>query len=86
MADGDQQRPVDTGRDTGRTVNVKFVVLGTLAAVLVLFAVLNTHEVGVDWIFDTVSAPMIVVIGISALLGFAIGFLLRGHLANRNRS
>jgi uncharacterized integral membrane protein len=81
MAD-DQQRAVDTGRK----VNVKFVALGTLAAVLVLFAALNTHEVGVDWIFDTVSAPMIAVIGISALLGFAIGFLLRGHLANREHS
>jgi uncharacterized integral membrane protein len=80
MVDGDQQPLVNTSRK----VNVKFVALGTLAAVLILFAVLNTHKVGVDWIFDTVSAPMIVVIGISALLGFAIGFLLRGHLANRD--
>jgi uncharacterized integral membrane protein len=81
MADG-EPRPVDSGR----SINVKFVALGTLAAVLILFALLNTHDVGVDWIFDTVSAPMIAVIGISALLGFAIGFLLRGHLANRERN
>ena len=70
--------------DNGRTVNVKLILLGLLAAVLLLFAVLNTHEVGVDFIFNTWSAPMIVVILISALIGVAIGFLVRGHLANRS--
>lgn len=70
--------------DGGRSVNVKLIALGVLAAILVLFAVLNTHDVGVDWIFDTVSAPMILVILVSALFGFAIGFLVRGHLANED--
>jgi uncharacterized integral membrane protein len=79
MADGDGRSP-----DTGRKVNVKLVALGALGVVLVLFAVLNTHEVGVDWIFDTVSIPMIVVIAVSAVLGFAIGLLVRGHFANND--
>jgi uncharacterized integral membrane protein len=70
--------------DDGRKVNVKLVLLGLLAAILVLFALLNTHEVGVDFIFNTWSASLIVVILISALIGFAIGFLVRGHLANRS--
>jgi uncharacterized integral membrane protein len=70
--------------DDGRKVNVKLILLGFLAAILVLFAVLNTHEVGVDFVFNTWSAPMILVIVISALFGFAIGFLVRGHLANRS--
>ena len=70
--------------DSGRTVNVKLIALGSLAAILVLFAALNTHDVGVDWIFDTVSAPMILVIAVSAVIGFAMGFLVRGHLANKN--
>jgi uncharacterized integral membrane protein len=70
--------------DDGRKVNVKLILLGLLAAVLVLFALLNTHEVGVDFVIDTWSASLIVVIGISALIGFAIGFLVRGHLANRS--
>ena len=75
----------DSGQtDTGRTVNVKLIALGLLAAVLVLFAVLNTHEVGVDWAFDTVSAPMILVIAVSAAFGFGIGFLVRGHFANND--
>ena len=51
---------------------------------LVLFALLNTHEVGVDWLFNTWSAPLILVIAISAAIGFAIGFLVRGHLSNRS--
>lgn len=73
----------DTGHaDSGRTVNVKLIALGSLAAILILFALLNTHEVGVDWAFDTVSAPMILVIAVSAVFGFGIGFLVRGHFAN----
>ena len=70
--------------DDGRRVNGKLIVLGLLAAILVLFAVLNTHEVGVDFLFNTWSASLIVVILISAAIGFAIGFLVRGHLANRS--
>ena len=54
-----------------------------LGAFLLLFAVLNTHEVGIDWIFDTVRVPVILVIVVCAALGFAMGFLVRGHLANR---
>jgi uncharacterized integral membrane protein len=74
----------DALHDDGRKVNVKLIVVGLFAAVLVLFALLNTHEVGVDWIVDTVSVPMILLIAVSALLGFAIGFLVRGHLANND--
>ena len=59
--------------DSGRNVNVKLIVLGLLAVVLVVFALLNTHEVGVDWLFDTVSAPMILVIAVSAAIGFGMG-------------
>jgi uncharacterized integral membrane protein len=74
----------EAARGDSRKVNVKLITLGFVAAVLVTFALLNTHEVGVDWIFDTVSVPMIIVILISAVLGFAMGFLVRGHLASRD--
>jgi uncharacterized integral membrane protein len=74
----------DAARDDGRKVNVKLIFVGAFAALLVVFALLNTHEVGVDWIFDTVDVPMILVIVISAVLGFAIGFIVRSHLASRN--
>jgi len=74
----------ETARDDGRKVNVKLIMFGLLGVVLVLFALLNTHEVGVDWLFNTWSAPMILVIALSAALGFAMGFLVRGHLANKD--
>ena len=70
--------------DDGRKVNVKLILVGAFVALLVIFALLNTHDVGVDWIFDTVSVPMILVIAVSAVLGFAIGFIVRSHLAGRN--
>jgi uncharacterized integral membrane protein len=70
--------------DGGRKVNVKLILLGLLAVILVLFAVLNTRQVGVDFVLDTWSAPIFLVIVIAALFGFAIGFLVRGHLANRS--
>jgi uncharacterized integral membrane protein len=76
--------PAQPAHDNGRTVNVKLILLGLLAVILVLFAALNTHEVGVDFIVNTWSASLIVVILIAALIGFAIGFLVRGHLANRS--
>lgn len=70
--------------DDRRKINVKLILLGLLAAVLVLFALLNTHDVGVDFIVNTWSAPMILVILIAAVIGFALGFLVRGHFANRS--
>jgi uncharacterized integral membrane protein len=73
----------DMRHDDGRKVNVKLILFGLLGVLLLVFALLNTHEVGIDWIFDTVRAPAILVILVCALLGFAMGFLVRGHLANR---
>jgi len=74
----------EPARDDGRKVNVKLIMFGLLGVVLVLFALLNTHEVGVDWLFNTWSAPMILVIAVSAAIGFGMGFLVRGHLANKD--
>jgi uncharacterized integral membrane protein len=74
----------DARRDNGRKVNVKLILVGVLGVVLVTFALLNTHEVGVDWLFNTWSAPMILVIVVSAAIGFGIGMLVRGHFANKH--
>jgi uncharacterized integral membrane protein len=74
---------VEPVKDNGRNVNVKLIVFGVLGVLIIVFALLNTHEVGIDWIFDTVRAPMILVIVICAAVGFAMGYLVRSHLANR---
>jgi uncharacterized integral membrane protein len=71
----------DNGRpsDDGRKVSTKTILLGTLAVILVLFAGLNTDEVSVDWILNSWQTPLIVVILLSGVLGFGIGWLVRGH-------
>jgi lipopolysaccharide assembly protein A len=49
------------------------LVLGIVLAVLItLFAVLNTGSVQVDWIFGSSSAPLIIVIVISLLVGVVL--------------
>jgi uncharacterized integral membrane protein len=45
-----------------------------IAAVLIAFGVANSDEVPVDWIVTTTQTPLIIVIGVSALLGAILGF------------
>lgn len=59
-----------------RRVNGSVIAISVVALLLLLFAVLNTKEVGVDFVADTFRAPLIVVIFLSALLGFVIGWFL----------
>jgi uncharacterized integral membrane protein len=60
---------------TGQTIRV-IVWLVVLVAVVV-FALVNTDEVSVDWIFDDATAPLWVVIAVSAGAGAIIGFVSR---------
>lgn len=56
------------GKQTARILAFLLV-----AGVLVLWAFANTDEVAVDWLVDTTTGPLVVVIAISALLGFVLG-------------
>ncbi len=58
------------------------VVLAVLGAV---FAVLNLHQVTVDWIVDSGKAPLIVVIAISTLSGMALSYLAGRGSRKRRR-
>ena len=60
-----------------RRLSAAAIVISVLGLLLLVFAVLNTDNVGVDFIADTVKAPLIIVIFLSALLGFVIGWFLR---------
>lgn len=51
----------------------RILVLVLIAAVLALWAFANTDEVAVDWLVATTRGPLVVVIAISALLGFLLG-------------
>lgn len=52
---------------------LRVLLFVAVAAVLVLWALANTEEVAVDWLIDTTSGPLVVVIAISAALGFLLG-------------
>jgi uncharacterized integral membrane protein len=46
-----------------------------LAVLITLFAVLNVDSVKVHWIFGTSSAPLIIVIVISLLVGVVLTYI-----------
>jgi uncharacterized integral membrane protein len=52
------------------------VVVGICVVVLAVFALANIDDVRVDFAFDTVRAPLVVVIFLCALLGFVIGWFI----------
>lgn len=57
----------------GQTIRVLVAVLAI--GFLVVFSVLNSDDVNIDYAFGDTDAPMIVVIVISAVGGFIIGLL-----------
>ena len=59
----------------GQTVRVVIWLL--VAAAVVVFALVNTEKVDVDWVFDDARVPLWVVIGTSALAGAVIGALAK---------
>jgi lipopolysaccharide assembly protein A len=62
----DERRPAG---ERARTV-----AMVVLAVLITLFAVLNSHEVKVDWIFGSDRAPLIVVVVISLLVGIVLTY------------
>jgi uncharacterized integral membrane protein len=67
---GGTAKPRRSRADIARTV--LWVVLAVL---ITLFAVLNLKSVRVDWIFGTSSAPLIIVIVISLLVGVLLTYI-----------
>ncbi len=68
-----------------RTTNtVKRVFLVALGALVALFAVFNSQEVEVRWIFgDPIQTPLILAIAVTFLAGAIIGWLV-AKLGNRS--
>ena len=54
-----------------------------LAALGVVFAVLNVEEVEVNWILGTWDTPLIIVIALSMVVGAALGLLASRARARR---
>jgi uncharacterized integral membrane protein len=94
MADVDPTRsPPTTTRADGPARRQRGLVSKTIAAVavaflLIAFGVSNKTDVPVDYLVVTRESPLILVIGVSALLGAVIGALLmrRPRARARGRS
>ena len=55
---------------------IRIVAVLVVVTVLAVWAIANRDDVQVDWIADTTTAPLNVVIGASAALGFILGLLV----------
>ena len=73
-------------REGGRSAMEFARLLGALAVggLVAAFAVLNTGEVEVNWVFGTFSTPLIVVILVCLAIGLAVG-ILGGEARGRAR-
>ena len=69
---GTQQRPVKKER----ALVSKTIAAAAVAFVLIAFGVSNNDKVPVDYLVFTRDSPLILVIGVSALLGAIIGGLI----------
>jgi uncharacterized integral membrane protein len=67
----------DRSRDDGiaSRIRPKHVVFGLAVLLLVVFALVNTDEVNVDFVVTDTDVALIVVIVVSAVLGALVGWL-----------
>jgi uncharacterized integral membrane protein len=92
MSDGDVHRADDIGRGRrdrdvrdGRALGVREVSVLALVALFIVFAALNFDDAHVNLIADTVTLPLIVVIGGCFGLGLFFGWLLNRRRVRRAR-
>ncbi len=78
--------PRRRGGGRSRSEQVRLALAAVLGGLTVAFALLNTGDVAVNWIFGTFSTPLIVVILVSLLVGALFGFALAKRAARSQRS
>ena len=82
---GSPLKPKELGEDWMKDAarkflrNVKLVVAAVLGGLLTIFALQNMAAVDLTILFWTFEARRIVVIGVSFVIGLAIGWLVKGH-------
>lgn len=54
---------------------IRIVLLLVIVGIFAWWAIANDDEVPVDWLFDTTTAPLVVIILTAALAGFLVGLL-----------
>jgi uncharacterized integral membrane protein len=79
---GEIQRADDVGR---KRLSTRSIVVLVLIGLLVILAVLNFEEVSVDLAVRSVQMPLILLIAISAGIGFLAGWLFFRRRERRER-
>jgi uncharacterized integral membrane protein len=73
-------RADDVGR---RRMSGRSIGAIVLIAVIAVFAVANTQDATIDFVFGDITLPLFVVIAIVGLIGFGAGWLVRGRRDRR---
>jgi uncharacterized integral membrane protein len=60
--------------------------LGACLVIAILFAILNLHQVSVNWIVTSSHTPLTIVIAVSFLIGAGVGALVTRRRAAQSRS
>lgn len=84
MADGNEgeiRRADQIGKGEG--LKPRQIVALVLLGLLILLAILNFDDVSVDLLFGSVTMPLFVLIAVAGLVGFLIGWLVRGRREKR---
>lgn len=55
--------------------NAKLIVAGVAAILAIVFVIINTNQVEINFLFFKVTAPLLVALIVSMLLGFIIGLI-----------
>ncbi len=59
------------------------IIAAVIGGLIVLFALVNSQTVTIHWVVTTTQTPLIVVIAVCGLLGFAAGWLIARRAAQR---
>jgi uncharacterized integral membrane protein len=68
---------------TSRRFGAAQITVAVVAVILLVFALVNLDDVPIDFVVDTVNAPLILVIVICAALGFVLGWFVGRRRDNR---
>lgn len=66
-----------TDRSLPSAESIRVGIIMVLVVLLAWWAAANDNDVEVDWLVETTDAPLVVVIVVSAVVGFAAGLLVR---------
>ncbi len=62
--------------DDSKKISIRLIVICIIIALVVLFMILNRESVTINLLFGKMTIPLFMVIAISAILGWLVGFLV----------